>query len=171
MADPVLARLQNLPKDFKLLGAMNADKVVALIEGSRLLADLQRPDVKILATYVRPCALAIGAKAFVEGERAGFLCLVTEGKLHVLKDGDAGSKKLAEIGPGYSVGEMSIIDGMPNSATVVAAQSTTVLVLTRDDLHRIVEEHPRLAATLVWKLGQVVSQRLRQTSGKLIDLL
>jgi len=66
---------------------------------------------------------------------------------------------------------MSALDGQPYSATAIAAESSVLILLTRDKLHRITEEYPRLGVKLLWKLTRLLSQRLRQTTGKLVDLL
>ena len=48
-----------------------------------------------------------------------------------------------------------------------------LVILNREptDLDRIAAEHPALAAKLLWRLAQLLSQRLRQTSGMLVDYL
>jgi CRP-like cAMP-binding protein len=80
-------------------------------------------------------------------------------------------KKLAEIRSGKSIGEMSVIDGLPNSATVIAGDPSVLILLTRQDLSHIAHTHPQVSIKLLWHLANLLSQRLRHTSGRLIDRL
>jgi CRP-like cAMP-binding protein len=66
---------------------------------------------------------------------------------------------------------MSIIDGEPRSAAAVTAVESTLLVMTADKFNRLLDEWPRVAVVLVMKIAKLMSQYLRQTSGRLIDHL
>ncbi len=66
---------------------------------------------------------------------------------------------------------MALFDGEPRSASAIAAESAMIMMLTKDSFDRLVRELPGLAAKLLLVLGKLLSQRLRQTSGKLIDFI
>lgn len=100
------------------------------------------------------------------------MCLLLEGRLEVFRNDDSGArKKITDVGPGKLIGEMSLIDGMPYSATAVASAISTLVMLSRDNMQRICEERPRAGNQLLWKVANLLSLRLRQTTGKLIDRL
>ena len=148
------------------------EQLCDMLESVQLLRDLNRPDIEALAE----CAGAYRAPAdtviFHEGQRDPFLCLVVEGRLQVFKEQDTATRrKLATIRAGKVIGEMSLIDGLPHSATVVATEASTLLILTSRGLERLEQTRPRLALRLTWKLARELSQRLRQTSGLLVDHL
>jgi CRP/FNR family cyclic AMP-dependent transcriptional regulator len=46
-----------------------------------------------------------------------------------------------------------------------------LLILTRENLDRLIKEAPGLAAKILLKLGKLLSQRLRITSGRLVDFI
>ncbi|HJV83383.1 hypothetical protein [Noviherbaspirillum sp.] len=46
-----------------------------------------------------------------------------------------------------------------------------LLLLTKDNYHRIITERPGLAAHILAKLGKLMSQRLRGVSGQLVEYL
>ena len=48
----------------------------------------------------------------------------------------------AVLNPGDHFGEISLIDGLAPSATVVADEDTEALSLSRDSLHEIIESEP-----------------------------
>jgi CRP-like cAMP-binding protein len=100
------------------------------------------------------------------------MCIIVEGRVNVVKeDGEGHKKVLAAIAKGKAFGEMTLFDGEPRSASIVAEETTTLLVLTREKLQQLVEDHPRLGSRLLFKVGKIVSQRLRMTTGQLVDLL
>jgi CRP-like cAMP-binding protein len=64
-----------------------------------------------------------------------------------------------------------MIDGEPRFATCVAAERCTIAVLTRENLARIILEQPILGAKVLMELVLMLSQRLRQTSAKLVSYM
>ena len=70
-----------------------------------------------------------------------------------------------------TLGEMSMIDGEPRFATCVAAERCMIAVLTRESLARIILEQPILGAKILMELVLMLSQRLRQTSSKLVGYM
>ncbi len=75
---------------------------------------------------------------------------------------------IAVIAPGQSFGEMSMIDGEPRFASCIAAEPCMIAVLSRDSLARIILEQTTLGAKILMELVLMLSQRLRQTSSKLL---
>jgi CRP-like cAMP-binding protein len=130
------------------------------------------PEIEKIAQYMRAYSIAVDQIVMEEGQHGDFMCIIITGRLRVHKDTGRGkSRKLAELSAGTSIGEMSVIDNMPHSATVVAMETTTLALLTRDSLQQLIEDAPRLGAKVLWKFAQQLSQRLRQTSGKLVDAM
>ena len=72
---------------------------------------------------------------------------------------------------GKTLGEMSMIDGEPRFATCIAAEPTVFAVLDRENLARIIVEQPMLGAKILMELVLMLSQRLRSTSGRLLQLM
>lgn len=94
-----------------------------------------------------------GAEVIREGEDGDCLYLVVEGCVAVLFQG----REVAQVGPKECIGEMSLLDAEPRSATVVAAEVTLCLRLDREPFFDLLAEHPELARGLI----SVLSQRLR----------
>ena len=88
-----------------------------------------------------------------------------------MADSAGTEKSLALIEEGKPFGEITLIDGEPRSATAVAKVDSKVLTLTQDEFRALSEKHPRLGAILLTKLAELMSHRLRQTSGMLVEYL
>lgn len=137
-----------------------------------LLQDLPYQDLATLADYMRAYRADPGTVLFAEGKHSDVMYFLVEGSLSVLKESEQGeSRRLATIQRGKSVGEMSLIDHSPHSATVLCEKRAVLLQLSREGMTRLRDEHPRLAFDLLLKVAQLLSFRLRHTSGQLVDYL
>jgi CRP-like cAMP-binding protein len=72
---------------------------------------------------------------------------------------------------GKTFGELSLLDGGPRSSTAIAREDCTLLVLDEDALDDLQDAQPGLAARILRVLARLLSQRLRMTSGRLVDHL
>lgn len=165
--------MESFTDSFEQLGYGSAFKetLCTMLEETQLFGAFSRPEVELLADFVHAYRARKGTTIFSEGKRDSFLCILVDGKLEVLKETDGSQRRLATIRAGKTVGEMSIIDEQPHSATVVAATEVDLLLLTQNNLQRIADEHPRLGYKVLWRIAQQLSSRLRQTSGQLVDRL
>jgi len=91
-----------------------------------------------------------------EGEIGTGLFIVESGAVRVVQDGRA----IAHLGPGDFFGELSVLDGGPRIATVIADEPTTCLALATWDLERVLRDHPGAALAVL----RVVAARLREAS-------
>ena len=95
------------------------------------------------------------------------MCLIIDGSVNILK----GDKKITTVRPGKTMGEMSVIDGYPHSASAVAAEDTRLIMITRNQFEKLSNEHAKIAVHLLKRLACLMSLRLRQTTGVLCDYL
>lgn len=79
--------------------------------------------------------------------------------------------ELAEVGPGSIIGEISLLDDQPRSATVVSTGGTTAAVIPNDKLRELMEEHPNIALAIYRNLGMVLASRLRTADVQLDGLM
>src|SRR5262249_41441592 len=109
------------------------------------------------ATSVR---LSVDQILFHAGDAGDGCYRVDDGLLKVNMLSTSGNERiLCFLGPGAVVGELSMIDGLPRSASVVAVRPTTVSFLSRAAFKAFAQEHPELYEYLVILLAA----RLRET--------
>jgi len=105
-----------------------------------------------------------------EGDVDDCMMLVMNGRVDIVKrDGHGVPQSMTSVGPGATLGEMSMIDGEPRFATCTAAEATTFAVLSRDGMVQIILEEPGIGAKILIKLVTLLSARLRQTSQSLLQ--
>jgi CRP-like cAMP-binding protein len=97
---------------------------------------------------------------FLAGDAGDGCYRVEEGLLKVTMVSRAGSERiLAFLGPGAIVGELSIIDGLPRSASVVAVRDASLSFLSRAAFEDFAKKHPEIYKSLV----TMIATRLRET--------
>lgn len=126
-------------------------------------AQLERIEQRLISLQFEP-----GDLVFREGALGRYVCFIIAGDLDVLKETSEGdSVPIATLRAGQSVGEMSIIDGLTCSATVISRTAARVLALTREDFDLLVEEEPRLGTEIFRGISRLLSMSLRKTSADL----
>jgi CRP-like cAMP-binding protein len=147
-------------------------QIHALIPKCDLLENFSPAEVRLLAHFMDVYQAPLGTEIIREGEGGDFMLMLIEGSVEVHKrDRWNTSQLIAVVDAGKTLGEMSMIDGEPRFATCIAATSTVLAVLDRENLARIIVEQPMLGAKILMQLVLMLSQRLRSTSGRLLHLM
>jgi CRP/FNR family cyclic AMP-dependent transcriptional regulator len=163
---------QNLDLEEIGIGSKFNDQLCQMLETITLFREFSRPELENLARYVRAYRARKNTTLLKEGGRDSFLCIIINGKVDILKeDADFHNKKLTTVRNGAVLGEISVIDGLPHSATAMTATDSEIVILSKRNLEQICEDIPKLGIRLLWRIGWQLCARLRQTSGQLIDHL
>lgn len=149
-----------------------AQQLHALIPQCALLENFTPDEVQMLSHFMDVYRAPGGVEIIREGDGGDFMMMVIEGRIEVSKlDRFNTPQAIALVEPGRTLGEMSMIDGEARFATCVAAEAALVAVLDRESLARIIVEQPMLGAKILMELVLMLSQRLRATSDRLMQLL
>jgi CRP/FNR family cyclic AMP-dependent transcriptional regulator len=152
----------------------------ALLEISPILRDFTAEEADLLGANMLLVRAGPGQLLIAEGEASDWMMMLLSGTVDVGKrrigaegdetEGDAVTR-LAVIKEGAVIGEMSMLDGEPRYASCRALSEVEAAVLTRGAVSRLIEKHPAVGAKLLVKLTQLLAQRLRNTSSKLVKAL
>lgn len=130
-----------------------SDKV-DLLRKIPLFGRLSQRQLNAVAKHVDEVQLRKGAVLAKQGAQGMEAIIIVDGRARVETDGTM----LAELGAGDVVGEMSVIDGKPRSATVIAETPMNLLVLHRRDFVSLLETVPGLQRKLLVTLCERVRQ-------------
>ena len=89
--------------------------------------------------------------------------VITKGRVRITKTIGGQPRMLTELGPGEFLGEMSILNHEPRSATGRAIEATTVLPYTAEDFEELIATRPNIAIRIIRRLAL----RLKETNDKL----
>ncbi|MBE0607124.1 MAG: Crp/Fnr family transcriptional regulator [Deltaproteobacteria bacterium] len=101
-----------------------------------------------------------GQTLFHMGDEGGSLHIIERGRVKVTIPSDSGEELiLTLLGAGDLLGELSLFDGKPRSATVEALEDTETLCLHREDLLALLRDR----FDVVEKILEVLARRIRDT--------
>jgi CRP/FNR family cyclic AMP-dependent transcriptional regulator len=148
--------------------SVSLDRIADFLATVPLFHEIDRMALRGFAEITREQKFAKGAMIVTEGDPGDALFVVRSGEVKVLLIGEDGREViLGVLGVGDHFGELSLIDGRPRSAHVVATQASSLLILRRADFRRQVEQQPQVA----WALLMELSRRLRQADGTIGSLV
>ena len=152
--------------------SIELDERTELLDRTKWGREFNWKQLELIAQYTQPYRVRKDEAIVREGERAAYMCIILAGRVHVMKNkGSREPRKISQLGRGHAFGEMSLIDGEPRSATIVATTDVLLLMMRPEDFEGLIEKYPQIGVVLVLKLAKAVSQRLRMTSGALVEAL
>ncbi len=149
--------------------SVTGGNVVTLLEGFEYLKalplarDLSLDDLRLLYAQCEHVELESGAELIHEGKPGEAMYILREGSLQVL----VGGKGVAELAPGACVGEMSMVDDGPTSATVVAKTPAKAFKLSKDKFHHLLKTNAGIALSVYRVLVETMVARLRGANEQL----
>jgi glutaminase len=148
------------------------DSLVVSLADQPLLAGLAEVEILMLERVMMPLNLALGEVLCTAGDKAEHVYFVCSGALRAELASDSGmsSRRLLTVGPGAALGEISLLDGGPRSATIVAEEPSEVRALPFDALADIGASHPGVTATLYRNLARMLASRLRRATEQVRSL-
>jgi CRP/FNR family cyclic AMP-dependent transcriptional regulator len=125
-----------------------------LLRNVPLFRSLNQRQLNAVVKYTDAHRARQGAVLTRKGQHGLEAFVIVDGKARV----EVGGKKIAELGPGDFIGELSLIDGKPRTATVIAQTPMTLMVVRRRDFKFLRDSVPGLQEKLILTL----CERLRQ---------
>lgn len=146
--------------------------VVDLLIDIPMFDQIKSDDLKVVARHMNFMDFEPREVIFSEGDKGDFVCFITKGFLEVFKKNEKGKDTvIASLGRGRSLGEMSVIDDFPRSATVRSKTRSTLLILTRKGFEQLLDQHPQIGIKVLKGLAKLLSMNLRKTSSLLADYM
>lgn len=121
------------------------DRRAELLGACRLFAGVGPADIAAVAERAVEVDFPADRVIARQGEIGTGFFVVVEGAVRVVRDGE----QIARLGPGDFFGELSVLDGQPRVAQVVAAEPTRCLALASWDFEAVVAANPSLALALL----------------------
>lgn len=119
-----------------------------------ILKNLPEQRLKKIARFCQEVRLEPEELLFPEGAAGDSMFIIVSGQLQVWR----GKTLIATRGPGEYLGEMSLIESKPRSATVKAQTHSTVLEISRVVFHSHLEIEPEILKDML----KTLSQRTRE---------
>lgn len=133
--------------------------VKELFTSQSLFSGLSQPALYRLAELAQLHTYRASETIIQEAHPALGCYIILSGRVQVIKSFNTPrSRVIAELLAGEIVGEMSVIDDQPHSASVVAIEETQCLMIERWDFKAQMQAYPEIALQLL----PVLARRLRE---------
>jgi len=135
------------------------------------IGQLKPDDRELLSSYGEFFPAYPGTIIIEEGAMQTSVFVVISGHLEVrAKQEDETEPLLARVGPGETLGEISLFDPGPAAATVRASEFSQLWRIADSDLIEFMEENPGAGNLLLRTLASILAQRLRQVNPRAFGL-
>ncbi len=144
------------------------DDIKELLKSFPLFSDLSDEDLSDIEKIVKKKKYTKNEIILYQFDPGDSLYIISRGKVKVVlfsKDGK--EVLLSNLGPGEFFGEMSLLDGLPRSASVVAIEDSEVIIVNRRDFLELIRNHPEIAMRILTEM----SKRLRSADQKIGSLI
>lgn len=111
---------------------------------------------------LKQCSFAAGKTILREGDLGETAFVILKGRVQIR----SGGRDLATLGPGDTLGEMSMVDDKPRSATAVALEDTRLAEIHRDDFFEALQTDPQATISILTSLFE----RLREANSRILQL-
>lgn len=139
------------------------DSAVASLRGVGLFAGLDDKTLGRIAQQTKPYHFSDGESVIDEDSSGRF------GRLYIVVSGTAEARihddTVATFGPGDHFGEMSVLDGSPRSAAIVATGELDTLGLSAWNMRTLLREEPEIAMHVI----ETLVARLRKLNEAIFD--
>jgi len=129
---------------------LTQDRRATLLATAALFADVDATGMDRIAERAVEVEFAADHVIARQGEIGTGFFVIVSGGVRVVRDGAV----IANLGPGDFFGELSILDGQPRVAQVIADGPTTCLALASWDFEAVVREEPAVALAVMRELAR-----------------
>ncbi len=133
---------------------ISGSKAVDVISKVTAFAGVDRATLEAVAEAAISRTFDAGQVIFLEGEPCAGLYIVQQGWLKSVKISAAGREQVVRfVGPGEVFNDIGVFAGGMNQITAEALENTRVLIIPRQDLFRLIDEHPALCRVVIQNLA------------------
>jgi CRP-like cAMP-binding protein len=147
--------------------------IITFFLGIPLFSRMNAEEVKLVAKHMNVIELQPGEILFEEADRGNFMCFIAHGSLDVIKQPANSGQEIVitSLRKGQSIGEMSVIENLPRSATIKARDNAKLFILSQAAFDQILSRHANIGIKLLKGIAFLLSNNLRKTSSRLADYM
>jgi CRP-like cAMP-binding protein len=133
---------------------------IRVLRSVPIFSQFNEEELANLAEIAKSRLYKKGEWFFAKDDVGAYLFVIQKGLARVIVEGeDAREVTLSILQENSFFGEMSILDGKPRSAAVIAQEDCVALVIARDNFLKFIKQYPSVGI----KILGVLCQRLRKT--------
>ncbi len=147
---------------------MNLESKLELLKGVYIFSEVSEQYLEEILSHCKEKTVEKGKVIVNENELGDSMFLILEGEVKVSLMSEEGKEIiLSTLRKGDFFGEMSLLDGEPRSANVIALTETDLLELSRRDFLTEIISNRHIASAIL----KVLSKRLREANDRILGLM
>ncbi len=129
--------------------------------------ELNEEVLQLISKKARTLNFRKGAILMSEGETGESLYVISSGKVKIFVSDENGNEMTLFVeGPGSYIGEISLLDGSPRTASAITLEKTEVLSISKTDFIDVIRAHPDIALNII----SALTQKLRRATDSISAL-
>ncbi len=147
--------------------------IVDFFMGIPIFSRMNAEEIRLVAKHMNVIELPPGETLFEESDRGSFMCFIANGTLDVIKQPVSTDQEIVitTVRQGQSIGEMSVIENLPRSATIKARDHAKLYILSQAAFDLVLAKHSHIGIKLLKGITILLSNNLRKTSSRLADYM
>lgn len=129
---------------------MEKDRKLELLRRVPLFSACSKTNIARIARLVDEIDLPAGRALTQQGRVGDEFFIIVDGTVRVERDG----RRIDTLGPGDFLGEISLIDHRPRTATATCETRCRVLVLAHREFHTLLADAPGIATAVLKSLAE-----------------
>jgi AAA family ATP:ADP antiporter len=143
-------------------GIMEIVERAEVLRRTDLFSNLRIEDLASLAALVEEREYSDQEVLFDEGAVGHELFIIVEGRVEAVK----AERTLFTADPGQTVGDLSLLDGLPTNYRAVAVKPTRTLILGCEDFYNLLDERSRVQRAVLTHMAGVVRRLNERVEGR-----
>ena len=132
--------------------------IAKAIRFNYLLHGLNEAEIGLVADAAQTKSFMGGDTIVRQFAKDADVMIVLEGDVRIKT---FSGETIADAGPGSVIGEVSLIDDKPRSATVTSVGPSTLAMIPAKALWDLMDNHPNIAKNVLSNVGRILCSRLR----------
>ena len=148
------------------MSGSRSNEAVDLLQNVLLFRNMPQPMLLELANNLRPVRYRAHTDIFHEGDEGATLYIILKGAVKIFIPALDGREVVLAVHRKYDLlGEMSLLDDEPRSASATTIEDTEAVSLSRQDFQSVLDRHPAAQRAII----DVLVTRLRATNQSIQD--
>lgn len=147
------------------------------LKANILFTDLSRREIYLLENIVNVRSYRPGESIFRQGEVGVGMYILVSGTVNIyVEELEASTQQtktthVTQLTGGDFFGELALVEEEGRRSASASAQDETILIgFFKPDLKEVTERSPDAGVKILWRLGEVLGARLKQTTARISEM-
>ena len=136
-----------------------SEDIYTLLAKIPIFEDLNKRELKAIERILHQRTYNTDEMIFNEGDAGVGMFIIVQGRVNIILGKE--QKLLATLSNGEFFGEMALLSEVPRTASALVVQQSQMLGFFQSDLFGLMETNPRLGNKVLFRLAQMIADRLR----------